>query len=155
MAKVKTPKKDKIVDLKPKAEKLPEGQLKEIQHTITVANRMKLELGNIEARKHPILHKVLKIKPKWGLDFSIDWVDREGNVFEIVHWEWDSFSFLEVLDRKNHAQDIILKTDWEDVGKKLLSKKSEWHSLPFQAQSDYKCHYVGLESERFNDVIWE
>ena len=33
------------------------------------------------ARKHPILHKVLKIKPKWGLDFSIDWVDREGNVF--------------------------------------------------------------------------
>ena len=107
------------------------------------------------ARKHPILHKVLKIKPKWGLDFSIDWVDRDGNVFEIVHWEWDSFSFIEVLDRKNHAQEIILKTDWEDVGKKLLSKKSEWYSLPFQAQSDYKCHYVGLESERFNDVIWE
>ena len=77
--------------------------------------------------------------------------------FEVYHgWDQDVEKwFIEVLDRKNHAQDIILKTDWEDVGKKLLSKKSEWHSLSFQAQSDYKCHYVGLESERFNDVIWE
>ena len=52
------------------------------------------------ARRHPILHKVLRIRPKWGLDFSIDWVDRDGNVFEIVHWEWDSFSFNEILHKK-------------------------------------------------------
>ena len=107
------------------------------------------------ARRHPILHKVLRIRPKWGLDFSIDWVDRDGNVFEIVHWEWDSFSFIEILHKKEDVQKLILKTDWEDVGKQLLRKKSEWHSLPFKQQSDYKCAYVGLDSERFNDVIWE
>ena len=106
-------------------------------------------------RKYPILYKVLKIRPKWGLDFSIDWVDRDGNVFEIVHWEWDSFSFAEVIEKKQEAEKIILKTDWEDVGKKLLDTKSEWHSLNFKAQSDYKCNNVGLVSERFNDVIWE
>ena len=50
---------------------------------------------------------------------------------------------------------IILKTDWEDVGKKLLDTKSKWHSLNFKAQSDFKCNNVGLVSERFNDVIWE
>ena len=107
------------------------------------------------ARRHPILHKVLRIRPKWGLDFSIDWVDRDGNVFEIVHWEWDSFSFSEILHKKEDVQKLIFKTDWEDVGKSLLRKKGEWHSLPFKQQSDYKCAYVGLDSERFNDVIWE
>ena len=106
-------------------------------------------------RDSPILHKVLRIRPKWGLDFSIDWVDRDGNVFEIVHWEWDSFSFIEILHKKEDVQKLILKTDWEDVGKQLLRKKSEWHSLPFKQQSDYKCAFVGLDSERFNDVIWE
>ena len=67
----------------------------------------------------------------------------------------DNFTGDLVIQQGVDDADIILKTDWEDVGKKLLSKKSEWYSLPFQAQSDYKCHYVGLESERFNDVIWE
>ena len=67
---------------------------------------------------------------------------------------------------KKRPQDLILRSGIEHLApetsntlktynKKLLSKKSEWYSLPFQAQSDYKCHYVGLESERFNDVIWE
>jgi hypothetical protein len=76
-------------------------------------------------------------------------------VFEIVHWEWDSFSFVEILHKKDDVQKLILKTDWEDVGEKLLRRKNEWYSLPFKQQSDYKCAFVGLDSERFNDVIWE
>ena len=79
MAKVKTPKKDKIVDLKPKAEKLPEGQLKEIQQTITVANRMKLEVGNIEARKHAILHELDVVNSKIT-EFNDKLKEEYGNV---------------------------------------------------------------------------
>lgn len=107
------------------------------------------------AQKNPILFKVLRIRPKWGLDFSIDWFDRQGNVFEVVHWEWDSFNFLEIEEERKKAEKVILDIDWDNVGQKLLNKKSEWWDLPFKQQSDYKCAYVGLKSERFNDVIWE
>ncbi len=79
MAKVKTPKKEKIVDLKPKAEKLPEDQLKEIQQTITVANRMKLEIGNVEARKHAILHELDTVNSKIT-EFNDKLKEEYGNV---------------------------------------------------------------------------
>lgn len=107
------------------------------------------------AKKYPILYKVLRIRPKWGLDFSMDWVDRDGNVFELVHWEWDTFEFNEIIRKKQHAEKIIRKIDFDKQAKKLIETKSEWHLMPFKQQSDYKCESVGLSSERFNDVIWE
>jgi len=64
MAKVKTPKKEKIVDLKPKAEKLTEEQLKEVQQTISYSNKLKLEVGSIEARKHLLLHELDAVNNK-------------------------------------------------------------------------------------------
>ena len=106
-------------------------------------------------KKYPILYKVLKIRPKWGLDFSMDWVDSDGNVFELVHWEWDTFEFNEIVRKKQHAEKIIKKIDFDKQAKKLIETKSEWHLMPFKQQSDYKCESVGLSSERFNDVIWE
>jgi len=58
MAKVKTPKKEKIVDLKPKAEKITEEQLKQVQGLVTMSNKIKLELGNTSARHHMLLHEL-------------------------------------------------------------------------------------------------
>lgn len=107
------------------------------------------------AEKYPILYKVLRIRPKWGLDFSIDYVDRDGNVFEIVHWEWDTFEFNEIVRKKNDAEKIISKIDFDEQAKKLLEDKDKWWGMSFKEQSDYKCESVGLSSERFNDVIWE
>ena len=107
------------------------------------------------AKKYPILYKVLRIRPKWGLDFSIDYVDKEGNVFEVVHWEWDTFEFNEIVRKKNDAERIISKIDFDEQAKKLLETKDQWWGMSFKEQSDYKCDKVGLSSERFNDVIWE
>jgi len=58
MAKRKTPKTEKIVDLKPEVEKITEGRLKQIQQVISMANKIKLEVGNAEARKHALLHEL-------------------------------------------------------------------------------------------------
>lgn len=107
------------------------------------------------AKKVPILYKVIKIKPKWGLDFSIDWCDKKGNVFEVVHWEWDSFDFNEIFEMKCVAEKLIKQYDWDEVGERFLKQKNEWYDLNFVAQSDWKCNQVGLKSERFNQVIWE
>tara|TARA_R100001594_G_scaffold119396_1_gene154825 strand:- start:704 stop:1009 length:306 start_codon:yes stop_codon:yes gene_type:complete len=58
MAKRKTPKAEKIVDLKPKAEKVTEEQLAKVQGIVNNINRSQLDLGMLETRKHAMLHNV-------------------------------------------------------------------------------------------------
>tara|TARA_R100000908_G_C3675027_1_gene96277 strand:- start:299 stop:598 length:300 start_codon:yes stop_codon:yes gene_type:complete len=67
MAKVKTPKKEKIVDLKPKAEKITNEQLKKVQSVVNTLNRAQLELGMIETKKHSLLHTVMTIQDQLTL----------------------------------------------------------------------------------------
>ena len=57
MAKTKT-KKEKIVDLKPKAEKITDEQLKKVQDTVNSINRAQLEIGSMEVKKHELMHQV-------------------------------------------------------------------------------------------------
>ena len=62
MAKRKTPKAEKVVDLTPKAEKDTDEQLKKVQETVSNLNRGHMELGQLETRKHEILHNVASVK---------------------------------------------------------------------------------------------
>lgn len=62
MAKVKTPKKEKIVDLKPKAEKVTDEQLQKVQSIVNAINRAQLDLGVVETRKHGMLHNIATIQ---------------------------------------------------------------------------------------------
>ena len=55
MAKRKTPKVDKVVDLKPKAEKITDEQLQKLQKSVGNINRAKTELGALELQKHSIV----------------------------------------------------------------------------------------------------
>lgn len=107
------------------------------------------------ARELPLLHKIIAMRPKWGLDFSMDYVDREGNAFEILHWEWDSFDYEEIQVRKLKQQATFVTTDWDDAGRSLLKHKDQWHHLEFFEQSAWKCKYFGIENERFKMVIWQ
>jgi hypothetical protein len=102
----------------------------------------------------PLLHKIIAMRPKWGLDFSMDYADREGNAFELLHWEWDSFNYNEIQDVKSQVEPILLNIDWADAAETLLARKSEWFGLDFFAQSDWKCKYFGIIKERFKMVIW-
>lgn len=107
------------------------------------------------ADKCPLLHKVLQIKPKWGLDFSVDYADAQGNVFEVLHWEWDTFDFEEIQQKKKQMDIFLLSQDWNKMAKQLLDCKEEWYKLGFFEQSDYKTKFFGIEKERFKMVIWK
>jgi hypothetical protein len=106
------------------------------------------------SKENPLVYKLIQINPKWGIDLSIDYVDKEGNVFEVFHYEWDDFNYEEVLKNKEKIETLALSTDWNDAAKSLLSRKSEWDSLSFFEQSDWKCNFFGIEPEKFKIIIW-
>ena len=62
----KTKKKEKIVDLKAKAEKITEEQLKKVQDLINQINRSQMELGQMETKKHVMLHNVSSLQEAVG-----------------------------------------------------------------------------------------
>ena len=107
------------------------------------------------SRKLPLIHKILSIRPKWGLDFSMDYVDTQGNAFEVLHWEYDGFSYEEIEAVKQYIEPILLNIDWDEAGRSILASKDQWHHLDFFAQSEWKCDYFGIPRERFKMVIWQ
>ena len=65
MAKKK--KKEKVIDLKPKAEKITDEQLKKVQDTVNGINRSQLEIGSIELRKHEMMHNIAGLRDELTL----------------------------------------------------------------------------------------
>lgn len=106
------------------------------------------------AKQQPAYYRLINIKPKWGLDFSMDYYDREGNTFEVLHWEYDGFDFNEINDKKQEVEQQLMSIDWDDAAKEILKRKDEWYHLDFFKQSDYKCNYFGIGSERWKMVVW-
>ncbi len=107
------------------------------------------------AQAEPHLYKLVAMKPKWGLDFSIDYCDKDGNVFELLHWEYDGFEYDEIADKKAKMEKFLLQQDWQQSAKAMLERKSEWHDLDFFAQSEWKTKFFGIEKERFKVVLWK
>ena len=106
------------------------------------------------AQNNEHINKLIAMKPKWGLDFSIDYCDREGNVFELLHWEYDGFDYKEIADKKAIMDEFLPKQDWDTKAKEMLERKEEWHKLGFFEQSEWKTKFFGIEKERFKMVLW-
>ncbi len=60
-------KKEKIVDLKSKPEKITDEQLKKVQETVNTINRAQIELGSMELKKHEMLHQLAGVKDELTL----------------------------------------------------------------------------------------
>ena len=103
---------------------------------------------------NPMLYKLIKMKPKWGIDISIDYVSTDA-VFEVFHYEWDSFEYDAVIEKKLEIEKFVLNLDWDEVAKDLWKKKNEWYDLDFFKQTQWRTDYFGLSPEKFKNVIWE
>jgi hypothetical protein len=103
----------------------------------------------------PQFHKLIAMRPKWGLDFSIDYADRDGNVFELLHWEYDGFEYDEIADKKTMMEEFLINQDWPDRARVMIERKEEWHGLGFFEQSEWKTRFFGIDKERFKMVLWK
>ena len=95
------------------------------------------------------------MRPKWGMDISVDYVDTAGNVFELLHWEYDGFDYQEIADKKMDIEKFLLSIDWNHAAREMIRRKSEWHHLGFFEQSAWKTEFFGIERERFKMVLWQ
>ena len=81
MAKRKTPKAEKVIDLTPKAEKITDEQLKRIQTTVNGINNHQIEIGRMETRKHQLLHNLTNLQDQ--LTLLQDELQKEYNTVDI------------------------------------------------------------------------
>lgn len=107
------------------------------------------------AKENHLINKLVNYIGKWGIDFSMDYVDSFGNSMELLHFEYDSYNLNEIQEIKGITEEKIANTDWEAAARYLMIRKYEWINLDFFAQSKYKTDYFGLPAERFKMNAWE
>jgi len=94
------------------------------------------------AKNRPIVNKLLSIKPKYGIDFSLDYVTHDV-IMEVIHIEQDFTTLEEANEAKERLEHIIDTTDWYQGVVDLQRKKHEWETLSSDDHSDYKAQFFG------------
>lgn len=105
------------------------------------------------AKRNHLLNKVINLNPKWGFDFSLDYVN-ETDAFEILHYEYDGFDYDTILQAQQRIQNLVDSSNFQSIAQDLIKRKSEWFNLDFFEQSHWKCEYFNIPDERFKLVIW-
>ena len=81
---------------------------------------------------NPMLYKVAKMKPKWGIDISLDFVSKD-RVFEVFHYEWDAFEFNLVDEKKEELEEQLNLF----LEKNVPNDPSKWSYAKAQAKKKY------------------
>ena len=86
-------KKEELVDLKPKADKISEEHLKEMQEVVNVINNMQFKVGQLEGQKHNLLHE-LGLSQKKVVEFQ-EVLNKEYGSYDVniadgtINWPKD------------------------------------------------------------------
>jgi FtsZ-binding cell division protein ZapB len=86
-------KKEKVVDLKPKVEKISDKDLKEIQSVVNTINSLQFNIGKIETQKHQLLHNLDEAQK--GVRVMQDKLVKNYGTYDVdlkdgtINWEKD------------------------------------------------------------------
>ena len=112
------------------------------------------QLHAVAESSNPMLYKLIKMKPKGGIDISIDYVSPDA-VFEVFHYEWDAFEYDAVMEKKQEIEQFVIHKDWDDIAQVLWNRRNEWYYLDFFEQTQWRTDFFGLSPEKFKNVIWK
>lgn len=105
------------------------------------------------AGQFPQLRKFLLLKPKWGLDFALEFANGDDYI-EVLHIEQDFDSYQAAESARGLLEIQLINTDWWDFTAHLLKHRSQWETLQGQARNDWKARYWGLDrAERILKVF--
>jgi len=90
----------------------------------------------------PSASLLLKTMPKWGFDFALDSIDENGDVFEVVHIEFDSKNFNLFDEELNKIQERIDDIDRLDAADMIYQCRDKWESLPGFEQNNFKSRFL-------------
>ena len=86
-------KKEKTVELKPKAEKISEEHLKELQGIINAINKTQIDIGRIESQKHSLLHQLAITQDKVAIfqdTLNKEYGNDDVNIMDgTINWKKD------------------------------------------------------------------
>ena len=86
-------KKEKLVDLKPKVDKISDEHLKEMQEIVNTINNLQFNIGKLEGQKHNLLHE-LGLSQKKIIYFQ-DTLNKEYGSYDVniqdgtINWPKD------------------------------------------------------------------
>lgn len=96
------------------------------------------------SEKYPRLVKMLNIKPKYMVDFCVDYI-KDGKVVELMHIEHDFHDFGEYKSHIAFCESFILSQDWHRAYKDLQNYFDHEYNYDEYAQAQYKAQYFGLD----------
>ena len=73
--------KEKMVDLKPKVDKISDKHLEELQGILNITNNLQYNIGKLEGQKHNLLHE-LSITQKRIIDMQ-DMLSKEYGTYDV------------------------------------------------------------------------
>lgn len=91
---------------------------------------------------NPMIGKLLLIKPLWGFSISLDYADREGNLFEVYHCEMYGGDFSAIDSARRYTTSLVTTTDWNSVAARMRAKMDQWADLSVNDQRKWKSNYV-------------
>ena len=86
-------KKEKVVDLKPRVDKISDEHLKSLQEKVNVVNNLQYRVGQLESQKHNLLHD-LALSQKGIIEMQ-DVLQQEYGTFDVnvndgtINWKED------------------------------------------------------------------
>lgn len=89
----------------------------------------------------PTADYLLRTRVKWGYDFALDAV-RDGEVFEVIHVEYDNTEFESFRDHMIHFDWIVRHTDWQDSADRVWQQRTQWQHLRGFDQNHWKAEYL-------------
>tara|TARA_R100000231_G_scaffold112915_2_gene83753 strand:- start:65 stop:337 length:273 start_codon:yes stop_codon:yes gene_type:complete len=86
-------KKEKVIDLKPKVDKISDKHLSDLQKVVNTINAIQFNIGKIESQKHQLLHKLDEAQK--GIQTMQDLLIKEYGSYDVsledgtINWSED------------------------------------------------------------------